>query len=97
MDLLPVPLFILGLWGACVSWVEERSHLYQKLPARWKEVVNALIVGIVPALVAWSEGFWLPEFGSAAGVFEALLLLLVPWLYSQVAHLVDLYLQKAVY
>ena len=88
----PVALFVLALYGFAVSFVEERFGAFQNLPANIKQLVNAVLTFVVPAVVNYLNPIWQPEFGDASEVVQAVLLLAAPvvvWLVSQVAHAVD--------
>ena len=92
----PISIFMLSIWAIAVSWIEERSGYFNRLSPSWKQAVNSVISAIVPALVVWSSGVWNPRLGSPVEFFGAILFLLVPWLISQIAHYVDLFLAKQV-
>lgn len=88
----PVALFILALYGFFVSFLEERFGAFQNLPANVKQLVNAVLTFVVPAIVNIVNPIWQPEFGDTSEVVRAVLLLAAPvvvWLISQVAHAVD--------
>ena len=88
----PIALFILALYGFFVSFLEERFGAFQNLPANIKQLVNAVLAFVVPAIVQFVTPIWQPEFGDASEVVKAVLLLAAPvvvWLVSQVAHAID--------
>lgn len=89
--------FVVALWGLFVSFVQERYGKFQDLPANVKQLVNALLTFIVPAVVTVVAPYWKPELGDVNEVVTSGIILLVPvvaWLASQVGHQVDRVLQK---
>ena len=93
----PLQMLILGLYGVIISWVEERVGKFQDLSPRAKQLTNALLTYIVPALVLWLQGFWRPEFGDVTEFANSVVMLLIPaavWFGSQAGHYIDKWLKK---
>lgn len=88
----PVALFILALYAFFVSFLQERFGAFQNLPSNIKQLINAVLAFVVPAVVQFVAPIWQPEFGDASEVVKAVLLMAAPvvvWLISQAAHAVD--------
>lgn len=89
--------FVLALWGIVVSLVQERFGKFQDLPANTKQLINALLTFVVPAVVNFVHPVWTPALGDESEVVTAALLLVAPvaiWVVSQFTHLFDRVLQK---
>jgi len=97
--------FVILVYGAAVSWIEERFGTFQDLDARTKQLVNAVFGFVVPALVVWVVpgvkallGGWPVELGTPEAFTTSVLYLLVPvliWLVTQAAHYIDLVFDRA--
>jgi hypothetical protein len=96
---------VIFAYGFGVSWLQERFGKFEKLEPRQKQLWNSVFAFIVPAVVAWLVplfttvfGSWPDALGDPNGLVGAVLRLAVPvlvWLVSQVAHYVDLGLNRA--
>ena len=89
--------FIIAVWGFFVAFIQERFGKFNDLPANVKQLINAVLAFIVPAVVVYLQPYWLPEFGNINEVVTGGLLLFVPvvaWLASQIGHQIDRLLQK---
>lgn len=83
---------VLFLYGAFVSWAEERFGKFQDLSPSAKQGVNTALTLVLPAIVQVVTPYWRPEFGAPDQVAQSLLYLIAPafvWLSSQVAHRLD--------
>lgn len=90
-------VIILALFAMFISYAEERFGSFQGLEANWKQVANSILAVVLPSLLAWSQGWWRPEFGDAAQVWTQLAYLVIPigaWLVTQITHQADRILQN---
>lgn len=90
-------VFVFAIVGIAIAYLQERFGVYQDLKPGTKQIVNGALALVLPGVVAWSAGWWVPAFGDATEVFTQLAYLLVPvvvWVITQLAHQVDRIMQK---
>ncbi len=101
MEYDPLLTLVIILYGSAVSWIQERFGSFQDLPARTKQLINAFLGFLVPAIVTGLLAFvneWPVGLGTPEEFVTFVLLLLAPfavWLVTQVAHQFDLVLKRA--
>ena len=97
-QLLVSLLAIVGFfYAAGTSYIQERFGKFQDLSPTKKQLVNSVLNFIVPAVAVFVQPYWKADFGSLDGALQSLFVLLVPvvvWLFSQVAHQIDKLLER---
>ena len=95
MEVLQV--FVFAIVGILIAYLQERFGTFQELKPGTKQIVNGVLALVLPGVVAWSAGWWVPAFGDATEVWTQVAYLIVPavvWVVTQLAHQVDRVLQK---
>jgi len=88
---------VLGIYGWLISMLEERVGKFQDLPAGTKQLVNALLGFVIPAVVIWLTPYWKPEFGELEPAVSQAMFILAPaivWGVTQVWHDIELWLKS---
>jgi hypothetical protein len=92
VELNPLNVFILGVVGFVIAYMQSRVGKFEELPSNQKSLITAITTFIVPGIASYLSPFWKDAFGDLPGFLTYIIPLLAPaliWGFAQVGHQLD--------